>query len=204
MLVVEEELRDEEVRAGFDLQPHVAKLVLDVWALGMLFRAARGADAEAVSAPAHKGDEVAPVRELRIGGDERLTGCRRVAAKCEHVRDAFALHPVQDLPRPIGGVGACEVGHRFDVVVPFDACHQLECLLAGAHAVGDRDPVRGMAGEGRNRALQRFDLALVARRHELERDAGLAPSEHVCDSHRCGNFIKTQPFRRRAGALARP
>src|SRR5207248_10812954 len=100
VLVVEEELRDEEVRAGFDLQPHVAKLVLDVWALGMLFRAARGADAEAVSAPAHKGDEVAPVRELRIGGDERLTGCRRVAAKCVHVDDAFAVHPVLYIQMP--------------------------------------------------------------------------------------------------------
>ena len=70
--------------------------------------------------------------------------------------------------RLVFGVRACEVGHRLEVVLPLDARDQLERLVSGRPAVGDRDPVGRVAGQGSDRLLEEVDLALVARSHELE------------------------------------
>ncbi len=166
--VVEEELRDEKVRARVDLQLHVAKLMAPVRALRMLLRAARGADAEAISRPAQERHQVAAVLELRIGGHERLARAGRVATQREDVRDPLALHPVEDRARFIGGVRAREVRHRLDVVLALDARDELERLVPCRLAICDRDPVRRVARERSDGLLDRGDLVLVARRHELE------------------------------------
>src|ERR1700732_4938177 len=60
--VVEEQLRDEEVGAGVNLEFHVAELVVEIRALRMLLGAACGADSEAVAVAAHECDQVAAVR----------------------------------------------------------------------------------------------------------------------------------------------
>ena len=108
------------------------------------------------------------MRQLRIHRREGLSGHGWVAAQREHVGDAFTLHPVEDLTRAVGAVRACEMRHRLDVVVPLDACHKLERLVSGAHAIGHGHPVGRVPRERRHRLLEHVDLALVARRHELE------------------------------------
>src|SRR5690348_11343733 len=64
--IVEEQLRDEKVRSALHLQSHVAHLVVEVRAFGVFLGAASRADAEAVAAALHEGDQVARVREVRI------------------------------------------------------------------------------------------------------------------------------------------
>src|SRR5712691_4715176 len=128
--------------------------------------------------------------ELRIDRLKRVAGNGRVAAQRQHVRDSFALHPVEDLPRAVRGVRAGEVGHRLDVVVTFDPRHEFERLLAGAHAISHRDPIGRVSGECRDRALQHVDLGLVTRGHELERDRRPFALEQVRDTHRFANSIK--------------
>src|SRR5437773_11150664 len=106
-----------------------------------------------------------------------------MSAQREHVGDTFSLHPVQYLARPVGGVGAREMSHRLDVVVPLDSRHQLERLLSRANAIRDRHPVGRVARQRGDGAFEDLDLVLVARRHELERDRRPAPIQHVGDAH---------------------
>src|SRR4029077_5820225 len=91
--VVEEKLGDEEIGARLHLEAHVAKLVLDVGALGVLLRAACGADAEPVAVAVHEGHQVAAVNELWVGRLKRLAWSGRVATQRERVCDAFTPHP---------------------------------------------------------------------------------------------------------------
>src|SRR5258707_7247667 len=97
--VVEEELRDQKVRARVHLQLHVAKLMALVRALRMLLRAARRADAEAIPRPAQERDQVAAVMELRIGGHERLASAPPVTTQRADACEPLALHPADEWAR---------------------------------------------------------------------------------------------------------
>ena len=176
--------------------------MLERWAFGVLFRTARGADAQSIAAPLDERDEVVSVCQLLLGGRETLIDGGVVAAQREHVGDALALHPVEDLTGAIRIVRAREVSHRLDVVVPLDPRHQVERLLARAYAVRHRDPVGRVSGEGRDRVLEELDLALVARRHELERDGRPAAPQHFGDPHRPGNFTAECARLRRGASRA--
>src|SRR5437588_9582692 len=103
--------------------------MLQVWALWLLIRAARAAEAKAIPAAPHERDQVAGVRQLRVGRDERLACDSGISAQRENVGHPFTLHPVEDLARPVRRVGAREVRHRLDVVLALDARDELERLL---------------------------------------------------------------------------
>ena len=150
----------------------------------MLFRAARGADAKAVAVAPHELHQVAAVGQRGIDRLERFARPWRVAPKRQHVGDALAFHPVEDPARFVAVVGAGQVGHRLDVVVPLDPRHQLQGLLAGAQAIGHRHPVGCVSAQRGDGPLEKLDLALVARGHELERHGRTASVEQLRDAHR--------------------
>src|SRR5262245_52523453 len=75
---VEEELRDQEARAGVDLGLQVLQAAVEVAALDVTFRVAGAADGEAAVA-ADEGGELAREAEAAGGRDEAVRPLRRIA-----------------------------------------------------------------------------------------------------------------------------
>ena len=129
--VVEEELRDEEVRARFDLQLAVAQVLRQVPRLGMTLRIAGASDAEIDAARVrHLPRELHQV--VRVGepfgmDDELALAPRGIAAQGEHVGDAgIADHRELLLQLLARGAHAGEVRHRLDLGLALDARDHLQ------------------------------------------------------------------------------
>src|SRR5712692_1888022 len=73
--------------------------------------------------------------------------------------------------------------HRLDVVVPLDPRNELQGFLAGAQAIGHGHPVGSVTRQGRDSLFEHLDLALIARRHELERDGRPASCQQLGYAH---------------------
>jgi len=102
----------------------------------MFLGAAGGTDPEPVAIAANECDQVAAVGEPRVGRLERLARPRRIPAQSEDVRDALTLHPVQDPAGRIARVGASQVSHGLDVILPLDPGDELQRLLPGSQPIG--------------------------------------------------------------------
>ena len=173
VLVVEEELRDQELRAGRNLVLAVAQVGLRVGRLGVGLRVAGAADAEVVRLRDQRG-QLGPVRETAGDGLELGLPLGRVAPQGEHVLDAGVAHLAEHVVKLLARVAhAGEMRHRLDAELVLDALHDVdrERARAAARAIGDGDEgrARGCAAPP---GLEQLLLALRGLgREELEREA---------------------------------
>ena len=170
--IVEEQLRDHEVRAVIDLhlQP-VPVLMLAVRAGDMSFREAGHADRERTGL-ANQSHQLVGVLEPAVRFHEPAAAVRRIAAQRQDVLDPQLTRLVQHPAGLVDGrVDACQMRHRRNPELPLDPVDDRERLLARAPAgaVGDGTEVGVELSQSRDRLLQQHSLRFLRlRRKELE------------------------------------
>ena len=225
--VVEEELRDGEVRAEVELALQETQILLRARRLGVPLRVGGDADAERGVPGPDEGDEVGRAAERAVSAGEarraalgevpgggRVRG--RVAAQGEHVVHARVDKGVEEpLHGRGGGADAGEMGHRFEPAVVPQARDDLHRVAARApqRAVRDGDKERVHRAEAFHRGEERRPALPVARGEEFERDERGASREQFRDAHRGfpadaradprGETPKMIPHRRSVGIIRR-
>ena len=188
VLVVEEELRDEEVRPGLLLDVERLHRALEALGLDVALGVARGADAEVTPGLAEVGDEVGGMLEVH-----RAHAGTTIPTQGEHVLDALSDEFV-DVGVHVGlrGPDAGEVCEGRGAEVVLDGGRdpgRVEVVARSAGGVGDRDPVRRGRGHLARYLVGILKGHLALGRKDLER-IGLPRGKLVDDSHGCPSPLR--------------
>ncbi len=171
--VVEEQLREDEVRAGIHLLLQMLPIgVLALFARDMALGKTRHADRE-ITLLANEAHQLAG--ELKsAGSDLELAPAGRVAPQRQEISDPQRANAAKQFADLLpGGADACQVSHGRQSVLPLDTFHDHERLVARAApgAVRDGAIVRLCLEQGGNGLSQQVAVALVRfRGEELERN----------------------------------
>ena len=205
MGVVEEELGDEEVHPGIDLDLEMGEVARQVARLGMSLRIGGGSHAEAppLLLRPDEGHQIAGVREPAGMRREGPLAAGRIAAQQEHVLDARLGHLVEDARHVVSGrPGAGDVCHRLDLGVELETLDEVDGPgpLRASGPVGHRDE-GGPQRPERLHGQEELPLPLVgAGREELEGEDRLAAlacePEDVRDLHRGASIFRRGGARR--------
>ena len=190
MLVVEEQLRDQEIDAGLDLGRQVVEVARQIPALDVPFGIARRRDGHAIAQPAaQEGDQLGGVGQS-VGRRLEVVGAgRRIAPQRDDVANAAFDQAIEDLAQ-LGAArsDAGEMGHGPDAELALDAGHELDGPLAvrSTGAVGDRDIGRVEIGEVADGPLEVRHPGVGLGGKELEGIDGPRTAEEVADAHGIG------------------
>src|SRR6266850_2952836 len=154
--VLEEELGDEELRAGVHLLLAVAQVGLQVARLDVALGIARAPDAQRPALRVrdfpHQLHQLARVAQAAFGGHEGGLAAGRVTAEREHVVDPLGHDRLDGRLQLVArGAGAGDVRHRLDLQLALDARDHLQRAATGRTP---RSP-----GDAHERGRERVQLA---------------------------------------------
>ena len=147
-LVVEEELGDQEGRAGVDLRLEKRDVGLEARRLGMDLGEAGAPDRE-VEVARDQRRELRRRRQPALGRLELGLTPRRVAAQGEDVLDPPVAEPLEDLANAVDRLpDAAQVGHRLDPMLALDRGRDLDACRRGSLRRRRRSPRRNSGSSG--------------------------------------------------------